>query len=416
VESIAEDGLWINALSPTALTQLLALEDLVVTALELVPWQARLYLHCMPTSPVATCPACHAASFQIHQYHRRTVRDLPWGPWACYLQLTRRRFWCARCARPFTEACPAVAPCARTTRRFAAALVAAVPAATIKAVAVAVGHGYHAVEGIFYRTAQTAHPPRPPAQRVRRLGIDEIAARKGHGPYKLVLVDLDRRVVIEQLPDRRKETLAAYLRTWSAQARAAVVEVAVDFWAAYHEVVAMLLPQACVVGDRFHVQKHLNDALNETRRTVQRTLNTEDATFVRKHRHLLLSNEDDLDAGNWMKLCVMKVAVPILDRVHTLKEEWRTLFNQTLRREAADAEVEAWLARARACDAPALLEFVGFVERWREPILNYFVARTTSGTVEGLNNKIKLVKRQAFGFRNDAHFRLRVLMACAEAG
>jgi len=416
MESIAEDGLGINALSPTALTQLLALEDLVVTALELVPWQARLYLHCTPTSPVADCPACHAASFQIHQYHRRTVRDLPWGPWACYLQLTRRRFWCARCARPFTEACSAVAPCARTTRRCAAALVAAVAAATIDAVAAAFGHGYHAVEGIFYRTAQAAHPSSPPAHRVRCLGIDEIAARKGHGHYKLVLVDLDRRVVIEQLPDRRKETLSAYLLTWSAQARAAVEEVAVDFWAAYHEVAAELLPQARVVGDRFHVQKHLNDALNQTRRTVQRTLGTEDATFVRQQRHLLLSNEDDLDARNWRQLCAMKVVVPILDKVHTLKEEWRTLFNQAIPREEAAGEVAAWLERARASAAPALLEFVGFVERWREPILNYFVARTTSGTVEGLNNKIKLVKRQAFGFRNDTHFRLRVLMACTGAG
>lgn len=251
---------------------------------------------------------------------------------------------------------------------------------------------------------------------MRRLGIDEIAARKGHGHYKLVLVDLDRRGVIEQLPDRRKETLAAYLRTWSAEARAAVAEVAVDFWAAYHEGAAELLPQAQVVGDRVHVQKHLNEALNQTRRTVQRTRGSADATFVRQHRHLLLSNEDDLDARNWMTLCAMKVGVPILDRVHTLKEEWRTLFNQAISRAEAAGAVEAWLKRARASDAPALREFVGFVERWREPILNYFVARTTSGPVEGLNNKIKLVKRQAFGFRNDEHLRLRVLIACAGAG
>ncbi len=71
---------------PTALTQLLALEDLMVTALELVPGHNRLYLHCRPTSPQAVCPHCHAASGQIHQYHRCTVRDLPCGPWACSLQ------------------------------------------------------------------------------------------------------------------------------------------------------------------------------------------------------------------------------------------------------------------------------------------------------------------------------------------
>lgn len=74
--------------------------------------------------------------------------------------------------------------------------------------------------------------------------------------------------------------------------------------------------------------------------------------------------------------------------------------------------VDTWRAAVAASGLPALVQVGEFVGRWREPILNYFVRRTTSGLVEGLNNKIKLVKRRAFGFCNDAHFRLRVLLAC----
>jgi transposase len=244
------------------------------------------------------------------------------------------------------------------------------------------------------------------------LGIDEIAARKGHGHFHLVLVDLDAGRVLEQLPDRAAATLRTYLLSWSDAARAAVEEVAVDFWATYHEVVAAVLPQARVVGDRFHVQKHLNEAVQRTRREVQATLPAADAAFVRRHRHVLLWNEEDLDAAAWQTLTVLKVGVPVLERVHTLKEQFRAIFAEAPDRPSAAAQVQGWLAAAQQSGVAALEEFAAFVGRWREPILNYFVARTTSGRVEGLNNKIKLIKRQAFGFRNDAHFRLRVLMAC----
>ncbi len=108
----------------------------------------------------------------------------------------------------------------------------------------------------------------------------------------------------------------------------------------------------------------------------------------------------------------MKWTSPELEVVHTLKEELRTIYNTAADRATAATAVERWLAAAARSGVAALVKLGEFVARWREPILNYFVARTTSGLVEGLNNKIKLVKRRAFGFRNDDHFRLRVLLAC----
>jgi len=414
MERIPHDWCRINAADPTALTRLLDLEEVSVTLLERAAWQQRLYLHCQPPATTAGGPQWQCVSAQIHQYQRRTVRDLAWSGWPCYLQIARRRFWCAPCQRPFTEAFTAVAPCARTTRRWAAALVRAGPPATIAAGARAVGHGYKAVEGLFYRAAAQAHPVRPPAVQVQRLGVDEIAARKGRRHFKRVLVDLDRGCVIAQLADRRKETLRAYLQSGSAEARAAVQAVATDFWAAYHEGAAELLPPARGVGDRFHVQQQLNAAVTTTRRVVPRTLGAADAAFVRQHRQLLLCNDEDLAAEGGINLTVLKSGVPLLDRVPTLKEELRTLFNQPRTRAAAVGPLQTWRASARTSGAAALVEFAAFVTRWQEPILNYFVARTTRGQVEGRNNKIKLVKRQALGFANDSHFRLRVLLACGD--
>jgi transposase len=132
---------------------------------------------------------------------------------------------------------------------------------------------------------------------VWRLGIDEIAARKGPDYFHLILVDLDAGRVIKQLPVRGSATLQTYLQSRSAAARAPVEEVAVDFWTPYHGIAAALLLQARVVADRFHVQQHLNDAVQRTRRAIQAILALADAAFVRRHRHLLVYHEDDLHAA-----------------------------------------------------------------------------------------------------------------------
>jgi len=291
-------------------------------------------------------------------------------------------------------------------------VVAAVRSGTVAATARALEHGYKAVEGLFYRQAGLLYPDAPPTGLVRRLGIEEIAAHKGHGHYQLVLSDLDAGRVIAHLPNRRQETLRAYLNRWSSDQRAAVQEVATDFWAAYHTVAAALLPQARVVGDRFHGQQHLTEAISATRRAVQQTLGAADREFVRQARHVLVRNEEDLSASDWIQLEVIQQSIPALGVVHTLKEEFRAIFNAPQERATAAAQLEAWLERATKSGVAALAEFAAFVAGWREPILNYFVRRTTSGPVEGLNNKIKLILRQAFGFSNHEHFRRRVLMAC----
>jgi len=140
-----------------------------------------------------------------------------------------------------------------------------------------------------------------------------------------VVVDWDTHRVLDQLADRTQETLRADLQSWTPAQRAAVTEVAVDFWAAYHTVAAELLLQAHVVGDRFHVQKHLNAAVNATRRLVQRRLPAADREFVREWRTVLLRNEEDLEAEEWIALAAIKASIPELERVHTLKEDWRAI-------------------------------------------------------------------------------------------
>ena len=228
MDSIPPDHELINAQDPQALTRLLNLPEFVVTHLEVAHWLGWRVFHVRAQAASAPCPRCQHVCTHVHQYHSRSVRDVPYNGQTCWLQVSVRRFKCPRCRRPFTEQFATLPRRARTTPRYAAHLVAACRQSSLAAVARREAVGYKTVDSVYYQAAAAAHPGGAPPGPVRRLGIDEIALRKGQGHYRLVLSDLDRGCVIAVLANREQATLVAYLGTWSSEARAAVTNVALD--------------------------------------------------------------------------------------------------------------------------------------------------------------------------------------------
>jgi transposase len=409
--SIAPESWQVNATDPLALTYLLDLPELTVTGLEYDDHVDLLLVFCQPRYDVAVCPTCDSVATQLHDSKERLVRDVPWAGKRCTLVIPARRFKCARCRRPFTERLDALAPQARYTRRYEHYLFEQCRGTTIQAVHRREGLGYKAVEGVFYRMAARQHAARA-VNPVRRLGIDEIALKKGHGHYALVLSDLDHGCVITVLPERTKEALEAYLTTWSAAQRAAITDVAVDLWEPYHLAVQAWLPNAQITADRFHVMKNLNDRVTEARRAIQRAAPEAEKGQLKGCRWLLVKNAEDLTDEEATNLKAMFAVSPTLQRLHELKEAFRTVFETAPDRATALEQLADWIRDVEESGLSSLTKFVTTLRNWWEVILNYFHDRLTSGFVEGLNNKLKLIKRLAYGYRNFAHFRLRVLVEC----
>jgi len=405
----------LNAADPSVLTRVLGLPEFVVTRLEYDDHRDWLVVRCEPVRDVAVCPHCGTPSARLHQHKPRTVRDLSLAGYDCRLEFPSRRFKCRPCRRPFTEGLEAVAPQARYTRRYGQHLFAQCRGSSIQEVARRERLGYKAVEGLYYRLAAQQERAATAAV-VRRLGIDEIALKKGHRQYALVLSDLDRGRVLTVLPDRTKETLEAHFDAWSLEQRAAVTDVALDLWEPYHLAVAAKLPHARITGDRFHVMQNLNERVTEARRTIQRAASEADKQHLKGCRWLLVKNQVDLDEREQAKLAELYVASPLLGRLHQLKEAFRTICETAPDRASAEVRLTAWIAEVEQSGLSGLTKFVATLRRWWDVILNYFHERLTSGLVEGLNNKLKLIKRRAFGYRNFAHFRLRVLVECAGHG
>ncbi len=248
---------------------------------------------------------------------------------------------------------------------------------------------------------------------LRRLGIDEIALRKGHKEYVVVLVDLDSHQLIGMAPSRTHADIKAVLLGWGTAVLTKIEEVSIDLSGNYRGLVHRLLPQADIVADRFHVIKLVNQELNRARNAFIRQptglpkgITPEMAKAAMKNsKYALLKPVQNLTDTQRTKLAEVKAVSPQLAEMHEHKEAFRALFDHDNSGQATLSLLD-WMA-----DAQTLYEgSVGTMTRWFGEIIQYFEHRTTSGVVEGINNKLKLIKRSGYGFRNFERFRLRCLI------
>ena len=243
------------------------------------------------------------------------------------------------------------------------------------------------------------------------LGLDEIAPHKGHGHYHLIISAPALGIVLDVLNDRKKSTLEAWFVARGATWCAAVEHCTADMWDAYHEAAQVYLPNARLTVDRFHVMKNLTDAITKARRSIQNQADAPTQALLKGCRWLLVKNPENLTDDERPKLAAMLAASPELHRCYTLKEDFRAWFNAPHERATAERLLDEWLAQVQASGLRALQTFSKTLHNGRARILNYFIGRHSNGFAEGVNLKIKLLNRRAFGYQNFNSFRLHILVA-----
>ncbi len=276
------------------------------------------------------------------------------------------------------------------------------------------GIGYKTAESILLKAgeAKLAHRRDNPVE-VEHLGIDEIS-KKGHGDYVLVLTDLKRRIVLDILPDRQKKTLVRWLTAPPAGIiLTKLTFVATDLWKHYRDGVQSVFPHVAVVADRFHVVQNLHEVIHEVRRKAQKAAQTEDEKKQLKGlRYLLLKNRQNLTGKDKKRLPELAESHPDLYYLWELRQELHDWYEVRTIPEFARITLARWLRAARQLSMDALDKFCKTLESWQTEITNFFEQRITSGFVEGMNSKIQVLKRIAFGIPNYDHFRLRIIGFC----
>lgn len=393
------------------MTELLQLEGVIVTNYQHLE-DIGIVLFLEKTEKKATCIHCGASTQKLHQNNFLTIRDLPWGQQEVYLKINRRQMRCQNCGQKFNEELDFVLKKRKHTERFKKKVVEEVLNGDIKSVARRNGVSEQEIETMLKDVGAKLKQEKP--QNLKRLGIDEIAVVKGQGNYYVVLVDLDKKALVGLIEKRTEEVVTKYLEGWGSEVLSGIKEVSIDLWKSYKNVANKLMPNAEVVADRFHVMKQVNEELDRQRKKIKRETEKQKKSpekeailaGLKKSKYALLKNEKDLNEEQGKKLEEVRQRIPVLAKMHELKEEFREIFDQSTNWREGLFEIASWCARAlsyfpRSC---------GTIRRWLGEIIAYFDQGTTQGVVEGINNKLKLIKRKAYGFRNFENFSLRSLL------
>lgn len=360
----------------------------------------------------STCPSCGQNTQSIHQNHWRMIHDLSWSKKPVLLKINRRQFKCHKCKKVFSEKLDFVDKSKGYTKRLATDIVQQVLNSNIHSVAERNGLSDEEVESMLKK--QASQILNINLSQVKKLGIDEIALVKGQGNYLAVLVDLDTHKPIEIVQSRRIEDIREVIAGWGFEVLNQIEEVSIDLWSPYKSLVEDLMPNANITADRFHVMKQVNDELDRMRKTEKKAaMSLEDKSeksrqleALTKSKYSLIKNEDSLNEKQKSKLNSVLEVSPTLAKMHTLKEQFRQIFETTKSWGDSITQLLDWMYDARSYFPKSL----GTMVRWFGEIVGYFDGRTTSGTVEGINNKLKLIKRLGYGFRNFSNFRLRSLL------
>jgi len=358
--------------------------------------QAFLILSCQEEE--VKCNYCGSLTDELHQTNSVLVRDLSISGQMVYLKVPRRKFYCKDCQRFFTENLEFMEARRKYTVRYEEYIYGRVNVSSVEQVGREESLSWDQVNGIYQRQCEAK---KKDWQGVKHLGMDEIAKRKGHQNFVTVVGDLEKGELIEVIDSHQQDKIIEVLMEKELEVREGVEQVSVDMWGGFPKVIEKVFPNAVIVTDRFHVMKALNEELNKIRK--QTKLNVK----IKGEKWLLLKNKEDLKEEELEKLELVLKQSARLRKAYEYKESFREIYEKVNDKEEGRLKFTEWLENAKSI----YTDVISTIRRNLDSICNYFLSRTTNGAMEGINNRLKLIKRQAYGFMNFDNMRNRFL-AC----
>jgi transposase len=339
----------------------------------------------------------------------RQTRDLPNGSMRVYLRFEVRRIDCPRCEAVKREALPFLADNPFYTKRFAWYVGRRCRSSSIKEVAEELLLDWETVKELEkqYMKAQLdrAGLPGPKA-----IGIDEISIRKGH-TYRIVVSDLHRhRPIWFGGQDRSEASMDEFYQFLGKNKVKGIRLGVMDMWKAFRNSTQRHAPQAAILFDKFHVLRHLGDALDKVRKAEYARLDGKHRRFIKGNKYALLSHPQNLTGSARKNLKLLLAANKRLNTAYVLKESFAQLWDYNSEAWARKF-FDNWRAQLKWQRLKPYEDFAAMIERHWEGIAAYCQPenKVSLGFVEGLNNKIRVIQRRAYGLRDEEYLRLKVL-------
>jgi len=344
-------------------------------------------------------------------YDRKTrqVRDLSCGDARVLLEIEIRRVDCRRCGKVKRERLEFLSDNPFYTKRFAHYVGRRCRTATIKDIAEELHLDWDSVKTLEkqYMRAQLARAGAPGP---KAIGIDEISIRKGH-TYRIVVSDLIRGRPIWFGGDDRSEASMALFYAALGKKKSASIRLAVmDMWKPFRNATVAAAPQAAILFDKFHIMRHLGEALDKVRKSEYARLSGRDRRYIKGQKYTLLSRRENLTQAGRQSLKMLLTANKRLNTAYLLKESFGQLWDYE-REGWARRFFENWRASLKWQRLEPYEKFAEMIDRHWDGIAAYCEPenKVSLGFVEGLNNKIRVIQRRAYGLRDQEYLRLKIL-------
>jgi transposase len=326
-----------------------------------------------------------------------------------YLDVEIRRVFCRRCQKVKQEKLGWLADSPFYSKRFAFYIGRRCRDSSIQDVAKEFHLDWKTVKALEKQYMQEqlrrAGTPRP-----KIIGIDEVSIRKGH-TYRIVVSDLERKRPIWFAGEERSEkSLDLFYGALGEKKSQGIQLVVMDMWKAFHNSTSRHAPQAAILFDKFHVIRHLNEALDKIRKSEYARLSGKDRRFIKGQKYTLLSRRENLDTEGRFALRMLLRANKRLNAAYLLKESFGQLWEY--KKEGwARKFFDNWRSSLKWQRLRPFEEFAEMIESHWDGITAFIQSeeKVSLGFVEGLNNKIRVIQRRAYGLRDEEYLRLKVL-------
>ena len=349
------------------------------------------------------CISCGTATNTVHDYREQVIKDIPAFGKLVSIVLRKRRYRCKHCGKRFFETNSFLPRYHRMTNRLSAFVIDKLrDERSFTSVAKEVNLSVTTVIRIFDTVSY------PKAELTEAISIDEFKGNTWGEKYQCILTDPVNKRVLDILPERYKPYLTSYFKQYPKETRNRVTYFVSDMWRTYSDISDVWFKNATQVIDKYHWIRQAIWAFENVRKEEQKKLSPKLKKYFKRSKSLLIKRYDSLEEEQKQQVNVMLYYSVNISKAYFYKEEFLKILS-TKDTESAKKSMSEWIQSAENCGIPQFEKCADTMRNWYTGIINSFSTTITNGFTEGCNNKIKVLKRNAYGYKNFKRFRNRIL-------
>lgn len=377
---------------------LLGMKDIIVSDVSTTDTELHLsfFLEVKPHN----CPSCQQLTTSIHDYRLQVFKDAPFLGHHSYFHYRKRRYRCLHCNKRFYEKNDFLPKYFRMSTRLIKFVIKKMQQPYAMA---HIAQEANLSTPTVFRIFRFINYPAPKMPHV--LSIDEFKGNAGR-KFQGIITDPKNHKVLDILPGREKHILTSYFKQFNN--RNQVKYFVMDMYRPYKDIAETFFKNATIVIDKYHFIRQVTWAFDRVRKQEQKKLSDTRRKYFKHSRHLLLKRKSKLRGDEVDEVSLMLNLLPRLANAYLLKEKFYE-FIDAPDRKSAIKKLHQWYIFVDALNEPEFKYAMNTIINWQDYILNSFDCPYTNGYTEGVNNKVKVLKRNAYGVRNFERFRNRIL-------